>query len=76
VTKPCPWSSADFAKTLAHLFGRHGGLSAFNTDELEALGKLCQRFDCTEPLLRQAVEQAEERTIPTIAFHLQRLAHN
>jgi len=75
VTEPRPWPFADFAKTLAYLLGRQGGLSAFNTDELEALGKLYQRVDCTEPLLRQAVEQAEDKTIPSIVFHLQRLAN-
>jgi transposase InsO family protein len=67
------WPFPDFAKSLAHLLGRKGGLSAFNADELEALKKLYQRVDCTEPLLRQAVAQAEEKTIPAIAFHLQRL---
>jgi hypothetical protein len=74
VPEPRQWPFAELAKTLAHLLGRKGGLSAFNTDELEALKKLYQRVDCTEPLLRQAVAQAEEKTIPAIAFHLQRLA--
>jgi len=63
----------DFAQTLAHLLGRRGGLSAFSTDELEALSKLYARLDCSESLLRQAVEQAPEKTLPAIAFQLQRL---
>ena len=61
-------------QTLAQLLGRRGGLSAFTTDELEALGKLYPRVDCTAALLRQAVEQSPEKTIPAIAFQLQRLS--
>ena len=63
----------DFAQTLAQLLGRRGGLSAFSTDELEALSKLYARLDCSEALLRQAVEQAAEKTLPAIAVQLQRL---
>lgn len=74
VTQPRRWPFGDFAQTLAQLLGRRGGLSAFTTDELEALGKLYPRVDCTEPLLRQAVEQSREKTIPAIAFQLQRLS--
>jgi hypothetical protein len=74
VTQPRRWPFGDFAQTLAQLLGRRGGLSAFTTDELEALGKLSQRVDCTEALLRQAVEQSREKTIPAIAFQLQRLS--
>jgi len=71
---PRRWSFGDFAQTLAQLLGRRGGLSAFTSDELEVLGKLYPRVQCTEPLLRQAVEQAPEKTIPAIAFQLQRLS--
>ena len=74
VPQPRRWSFGDFAQTLAQLLGRRGGLSAFTTDELEALGKLYQRVDRTEALLRQAVEQSREKTIPAIAFQLQRLS--
>ena len=74
VTPPRRWPFGDFAQTLAQLLGRRGGLSAFSSDELEALGKLYPRVECTEPLLRQAVEQAPEKTIPAIAFQLQRLS--
>ena len=74
VTPPRRWPFGDFAQTLAQLLGRRGGLSAFSSDELEALGKLYPRVQCTEPLLRQAVEQAPEKTIPAIAFQLQRLS--
>ncbi len=56
------------------LLGRRGGLSAFTSDELEALSKLYARVDFQEPLLRQAVEQSREKTIPAIAFQLQRLS--
>ena len=68
------WSFSDFAHTLGQLLGRRGGLSAFTSDELEALGKLHARVDCQEPLLRRAVEQSREKTIPAIAFQLQRLS--
>jgi hypothetical protein len=64
---------ADLAQTLAQLLGRRGGLSAFSTDELEVLSQLDARFDCREPLLRQAVAQASEKTLPAIASQLQRL---
>ena len=67
-------SFSDFVQTLGQLLGRRGGLSAFSSDELEALSKLYARVDCQEPLLRQAVEQAREKTIPAIAFELQRLS--
>jgi transposase InsO family protein len=63
----------DFAQTLAQLLGRRGGLSAFSTDELETLSKLYARLGCSEALLRQAVEQAAEKTLPAIAVQLQRL---
>jgi hypothetical protein len=68
------WSFSDFAHTLGQLLGRRGGLSAFTSDELEALGKLHARVDCQEPLLRRAVEQSRKKTIPAIAFELQRLS--
>jgi hypothetical protein len=68
------WAFADFVQTLGQLLGRRGGLSAFSSDEMEALGKLYARVDCSESLLRQAVEQSREKTIPAIAFQLQRLS--
>jgi len=68
------WSFGDFAQTLAQLLGRRGGLSAFTSDELEVLGKLYPRVQCTEPFLLHADEPAPEKTIPAIAFQLQRLS--
>ena len=68
------WAFADFVQTLGQLLGRRGGLSAFSSDELEALSKVYARVDCNESLLRQAVEQSREKTIPAIAFQLQRLS--
>jgi len=70
---PEPWPFIEFAGTLATLLGRHGGLSAFDTDELETLEKLYRRVACDEALLRQAVEQAAEKTLPVIASQLLRL---
>jgi len=67
---PEPWPFIEFVGTLATLLGRHGGLSAFDTDELETLEKLYQRVVCDEAMLRQAVEQAAEKTLPVIASQL------
>jgi len=67
---PEPWPFVEFVGTLATLLGRHGGLSAFDTDELETLEKLYQRVACDEAMLRQAVEQAAEKTLPVIASQL------
>jgi transposase InsO family protein len=70
---PEPWPFVEFAGTLAALLGRRGGLSAFDTDELETLEKLYQRVACDEALLRQAAAQAAEKTLPGIASQLLRL---
>ena len=73
-TPPEPWPFVKFAGTLATLLGRNGGLSAFDTDELETLEKLYQRVACDESMLRQAVELAVEKTLPVIASRLFQLA--
>jgi transposase InsO family protein len=73
-TPPEPWPFIKFAGTLATLLGRNGGLSAFDTDELETLEKLYQRVACDESMLRQAVELAVEKTLPVIASRLFQLA--
>jgi hypothetical protein len=70
---PEPWPFVEFAGTLATLLGRSGGLSAFDTQELETLEKLYRRVACDEALLRRAVEQAAEKTLPGIASQLLQL---
>jgi putative transposase len=67
------WAFADFVQTLGQLLGRRGGLSAFSSDELEMLAKCHGQVECSETLLRQAVAQAGEKTIPAIVFQLRRL---
>ena len=70
------WPFAQFAKRLAELLGRAGGLTAFTSDELEALQKIYQRHATLDQrLLEQAVHQADPKTIPLIAYHLERLSH-
>lgn len=70
------WPFAQFVKRLAELCGRAGGLTAFSSDELEALQKIYQRqATLDERLLEQAVAAADPKTIPVIAYHLERLAH-
>jgi len=70
------WPFAQFAKRLADLLGRAGGLTAFTSDELEALQKIYQRqATLDQRLLEQAVQQADPKTIPVIAYHLERLTH-
>lgn len=69
------WPFADFAKRLANLLGRRGGLAAFSTDELETLCKVHLRLPTLDAdQLRQACADAQERTIPAIVFLLQQAA--
>jgi transposase InsO family protein len=69
------WPFLDFAAVFARLLGRKGGLASFNTHELEELKKFYNRTPAlSEHLLREAFEASREKTIPYIAFELQRLA--
>jgi hypothetical protein len=68
------WSFTSFAAKFAQLLGRKGGVSALSTEEMQALTAVHLRHErVTEPLLRQAFEQAEPKTIPVVVFHLQNL---
>jgi hypothetical protein len=68
------WPFSAFAKQLAEHLGRRGGLSAFRSDELEALQKVYQRLKFLNPsLLEMACQQAQQRSIVEIVFLLQRL---
>jgi hypothetical protein len=70
------WPFVEFAKKLAVLLGRSGGLSAFSTDELEELQKVYQRLELLDTaMLLEAFQQAGDRTIPEIVFLLQQLHH-
>lgn len=68
------WPFISFVKKFAHLLGRKGGVAAFCASELEALKKIHQRHGLlTEPLLVKAFEEAQDKTIPCIGFHIQLL---
>jgi len=70
------WPFAEFVRQLASHLGRKGGLTAFTTEELESLQKVYQRLTTLDaPLLREACQRAEQRTIPDIVFLLQQLSH-
>lgn len=65
------WPFSAFVATFAYLLGRKGGISAFSCEEYQALNAIYNRHPfVNEALLRQAFEQAEEKTIVTIAYHL------
>lgn len=69
------WPFLDFVTTLARLLGKKGGLGAFSAHELEELKKLYNRNPgLSEASLREAFEKAQEKTIPYIAYEIQRLA--
>jgi transposase InsO family protein len=68
------WPFANFTKLFSELLGRKGGPSAFSAGELESLRKIYNRHSAlTEALLTEAFDAATERTIPHIAYELQRL---
>jgi len=69
-----PATQLNCYKQLAEHLGRRGGLSAFRTDELEALQKVHHRLKFLNPsLLKAACQQAQQRSIVEIVFLLQRL---
>lgn len=67
------WTFSGWANQLAKYLGREG-LSAFHDAELHALREFHTKHDrVTETQLRQAVAQADAKTIPQILWHLQQL---
>ena len=71
------WPFAEVAKQLARHLGKSGGLSAFSSEELESLQKAHQRLPLLDAsLLEQALQQAQQRTLPEIVFLLQQLHHD
>jgi hypothetical protein len=69
------WPFPTFVKRLAQLLGRKGDLTSFTAAELETLQKLHARIPAlTEPLLREAVESAPEKTLPCVLYQIQELS--
>jgi transposase InsO family protein len=72
---PRPWPFANFVHVLARHLGRKGGLSAFNTLELETLHKLYKKIpNLSETLVTRAFEQAPGRSLPHLVREMQTLA--
>ena len=70
------WAFAAFAKAVAQLLGRKGGLTAFSTRELELMKALYNKNpQITKPLLVEACENANEKTILAILYQLQHLCN-
>lgn len=70
------WAFIDFAVTFAKLLGRKGGITEFSTQELETLKKTYNRLPkITKPLLVEAVEGAQEKSILAIVYQLQKLCY-
>jgi transposase InsO family protein len=70
------WSLTSFARLLARLLGRTGGVSALSTQEITSLAAFHARHErLTESLLREAFARAQSPTIPEVLFQLQSLLH-
>jgi hypothetical protein len=68
------WPFPSFAKAFGELLGRKGGPSGLTAGELEALRKVYNRHSgLTEALLVEAFAAAAEKTIPHIAYEIQKL---
>ena len=68
------WPFTEFARTLAQLLGRKGGLTAWRAGELEILRKFYTRHpSLTKTLLTEACEKAHDKTVPGILYQLQKL---
>jgi len=68
------WPFPAFTKAFAQLLGRKGGPSGFTAGELEALRKLYNRHaSLSEALLVEAFEAAAEKTLPHLAYEIQKL---
>ena len=70
------WPFQQFAATFTKLLGRKGGISGLSTQEMELLHQVHDRHKkITQPLLEEAFQKAELKTLPVIVFHLQNLLH-
>ena len=66
------WPFNAFVQKLAKLMGRKGGLGAFNGEELEKLKKTFNRIpDLDESMLIKAWEEAQDKSLMSIIYHLQ-----
>ena len=66
------WPFVAFAQKFARLMGRKGKLSAFTSDELEALKKTYNRIaDLDEALLLKAWEESHHKTLTHVIYQLQ-----
>ena len=68
------WPFYEFAKTLARLMGRKGGLSGFSNAELETLKKVYnQSSNIHRKMVEQAFEKAQKPTLPYVILELKQL---
>jgi len=68
------WPFHEFAKTVARLMGRRGGLSSFLNTELETLKKVFNQHTGIHPkMVQQAFEKAQMPTLPYIILELKQL---
>ncbi len=69
-----PWPFHEFAKMIADLLGKKGGLGAFNADELEALKKTWNMNAGTnKSMVRQACAAATHKSSPYVIRELKTL---
>lgn len=69
-----PWPFQEFGKTMANLLGMKGGLSAFNTDQLESLKKVFnQSLLINKAMVIKAFKNASEKSIPYIIYELKQI---
>lgn len=68
------WPFAEFVQRLASRMGRQGGVSAFSTNELEALSRFYERrTELTAVMVDRAVAAVPEPTITDVLYQLQLL---
>lgn len=69
-----PWPFHEFAKMMADLLGKKGGLGAFNADELEVLKKTWNMSTTiNKSMVRQACAAADHKSIPYVIRELKTL---
>jgi transposase InsO family protein len=75
ITRSRTWSFHAFVRKLAKLMGRKGGVSGFQTDEMESLRQLYERMpQLKETMLMKAWKSAKEKTVPYIVLELKHIA--
>lgn len=66
-----PWPFHEFAKMIANLLGKKGGLGAFNANELEVLKKTWNMHAAiNKSMVRQACAAADHKSIPYVIREL------